>query len=77
MLNRHCPEVQIVATALNATEGRRIILLHQPDLVLLDIEMPEKNGFDLLKTLPQYDFEVIFVTAYDQYGITGSKIRCY
>jgi two-component system LytT family response regulator len=73
LLNRHCPEVQVVAMALDATEGRRIILEHQPGLVLLDIEMPGKNGFDLLRSLPQYDFEVIFVTAYDQYGIQAVK----
>jgi two-component system, LytTR family, response regulator len=73
LLKRHCPEVQVMATALNAEEGRRIILENQPDLVLLDIEMPGKNGFDLLKSLPQYDFEVIFVTAYDQYGIQAVK----
>lgn len=73
LLRRHCPEVQVLATALNAEEGRQIILEHQPELVLLDIEMPGKNGFDLLRSLPQYDFEVIFVTAYDQYGIQAVK----
>lgn len=73
LLNTYCSEVQVVATAGNADEGRRIILEYQPDLVLLDIEMPGKNGFDLLRSLPQYDFEVIFVTAYDQYGIQAVK----
>lgn len=73
LLNTYCSEVQVVATAGNADEGRRIILEYQPDLVLLDIEMPAKNGFDLLRSLPQYDFEVIFVTAYDQYGIQAVK----
>jgi two-component system, LytTR family, response regulator len=73
LLNRYCSEVQVVATAGNAADGRRMILEHQPDLVLLDIEMSGRNGFDLLKSLPQYDFEVIFVTAYDQYGIQAVK----
>jgi two-component system, LytTR family, response regulator len=73
LLNRHCPEVQVLATALTADEGRRIILQHQPDVVFLDIQMPGKNGFDLLRSLSNYEFDVIFVTAFDQYGIQAVK----
>lgn len=68
-----CPQVQVVATAMDATEGRNIILQHQPDVVFLDIQMPGKNGFDLLKSLPQCNFEIIFVTAHSQYGIQAVK----
>ena len=73
LLNRHCPEVQVLATALTADEGRHIILQHQPDVVFLDIQMPGKNGFDLLRSLSHYEFDVIFVTAFDQYGIQAVK----
>lgn len=73
LLNTYCPEVQVPATALNAEEGKTIITKYQPDLVFLDIQMPDKNGFDLLRSLTQYDFEIIFVTAYDQYGIQAVK----
>jgi len=73
LLAEYCPEVSVAATALNADEGREIILRHRPDLVFLDIQMPGKNGFDLLQSLPQYNFEIIFVTAYDQYGIQAVK----
>ena len=73
LLNRHCPEVQVLATALTADEGRHIILQHQPDVVFLDIQMPGKNGFDLLRSLTHYEFDVIFVTAFDQYGIQAVK----
>ncbi len=73
LLNAYCPEVTVVATANNADTGKEIILQYQPDLVLLDIQMPAKNGFDLLKSLPKFDFEIIFVTAYDQYGIQAVK----
>jgi len=73
LLRKHCPVVEVVATAMNADEGREIILQHNPDLVFLDIQMPGKNGFDLLQSLPQHHFEVIFVTAFDQYGIQAVK----
>jgi two-component system LytT family response regulator len=73
LLQKHCPQVLVTATALNAFDGEKIILEHQPDLVFLDIQMPEKNGFDLLKSLKSFSFEIIFVTAYDQYGIQAVK----
>ena len=73
LLQQNCPQVNVVAVALNADEGKKIILKHNPDLAFLDIQMPDKNGFDLLKSLPDYSFEIIFVTAYDQYGIQAVK----
>lgn len=73
LLQKHCPSVQVVAVAMNADEGKEIIFQHQPELVFLDIQMPGKNGFDLLQSLPQHDFEIIFVTAFDQYGIQAVK----
>ena len=73
LLAEYCPQVDVVAGAGNAAEGKSSILQYSPDLVFLDIQMPGKNGFDLLQSLPNYDFEVIFVTAYDQYGIQAVK----
>jgi two-component system, LytTR family, response regulator len=73
LIQQHCPQVCIVDTANGAEEGRAIILEHQPDLVFLDIQMPGKNGFDLLQSLSSYTFEIIFVTAFDQYGIQAVK----
>lgn len=73
LLNTYCPQVVVCATAFDADEGRSVILKNQPDIVFLDIQMPGKNGFDLLKSLNSYDFEVIFVTAYDQYAIQALR----
>ena len=69
LLQKHCSGITIVATATNADDGINIIRQHKPDVVFLDIQMPGKNGFQLLQELPQLDFEIIFITAYDQYGI--------
>ena len=73
MLQKHCTNISVTATAMNADEGIEMINQHQPDVVFLDIQMPEKNGFQLLRSLPQLNFEIIFVTAYDQYGIQAVK----
>lgn len=73
LLNKHCPEVHVIGFGLNADEGVAIIQQLQPDLVFLDIQMPGKNGFQLLESLSNYNFEIILVTAFDQYGIQAVK----
>ncbi len=67
------PQLVVKDTASNAEEAIDKILVHQPDLLFLDIQMPVRNGFELLSSLPKIDFEVIFVTAHDQYGIQAIK----
>jgi two-component system LytT family response regulator len=73
MITAHCPEVDIVAVCSSAGEGRESLLSLHPDLIFLDIEMPGESGFSLLENLPRIEFEVIFVTAYDYYGIKAIK----
>lgn len=73
LLQQYCPQVEVVATALNAIDGETILLENDPELVFLDIQMPGKNGFELLQSLHTYSFELIFVTAHDQHGIQAVK----
>lgn len=73
MIREHCPLVEIVATADNADTARALIASHQPDLLFLDIQMPGKNGFELLQSVPDPGFEIIFVTAFDKYGIQAIR----
>ena len=73
LLANYCPQVEVCATALNADEGKTIILKNRPELIFLDIQMTHKTGFDLLKELSDHDFEVIFVTAHDQYAIQALR----
>src|ERR1019366_5378814 len=73
LLKQYCPQVNVVATARDASAGENIIVQYSPDLVFLDIQMPERSGFDLLRSLNNYSFEIIFVTAFDQYGIQAVK----
>ena len=69
MLELHCPDVHIAASCKNADEAIDQIRSIQPELVFLDIAMPVKTGFDLLNELQEFSFEIIFVTAYNQYMI--------
>jgi len=73
LLSVYCPQLTVSATAMNAEEGIDAIRMHRPALVFLDIQLPHKNGFDMLLELRQYDFEVIFVTAFDQYAIQAMR----
>lgn len=73
LLKQYCPGVAVMATALNAVEARGLIQQHQPELLFLDIQMPGQNGFELLRSLPTLQAEVIFVTAYDQYAIQAVR----
>lgn len=73
LLNKHCPQVSIMATAQNVTDAVDVIEKYLPDLVFLDIQMGKRTGFDLLRLVQTQNFEVIFVTAYDQYGIQAVK----
>ncbi|WP_276481928.1 LytR/AlgR family response regulator transcription factor [Paraflavitalea pollutisoli] len=73
LLQQNCPEVSLVATCHDGPDALAAIAAHKPDLVLLDIEMPRMNGFDLLRQLDKIDFEIIFTTAYDQYAIRAIK----
>jgi two-component system, LytTR family, response regulator len=73
LLEKHCPQVTIIATAQNVSDAVDAIEKYLPHLVFLDIQMGEQTGFDVLKLLPKRNFEVIFITAYDQYGIQAVK----
>jgi len=73
ILRNYCTEIDVIATANNANDGIDVIKTHQPDLLFLDIQMPGKSGFDVLKAFDRIDFEIIFVTAYDQYGVQAIK----
>ncbi len=73
LLNAHCPEMEIVGEAKYVPSAQEAITLLNPDLLFLDIQMPGGSGFDLPRALRKYNFEVIFVTGYDQYGINAIR----
>jgi two-component system LytT family response regulator len=76
-LETFCPEVQAVATSQKPEEALLLIRHHKPDVIFLDIEMPKMNGFRMLDELSEYDFEIIFTTAYNHYAIDAIRISAF
>ncbi len=73
-LDRYFPnKFNIVDKCISVDEGVQAIKKYEPDLVFLDIQMPEKNGFELFKQFEVINFEVIFTTAHDKFGIKAIK----
>lgn len=66
MLEKYCPQVQAVATAVNCRDGIAKIQEYRPQLVFLDLEMPDGTGFDVLTGAYDESFEAIFVTAFEK-----------
>lgn len=74
MLRRYFPnKFHICKTCENIDDAVKAIEEHQPDLVFLDIQMPNKNGFELFKEIKEINFEVIFTTAHSEYAIDAIK----
>lgn len=68
------PEIAIVAECANGFEAVKAVAEHTPDLVLLDVQMPKLDGFEVLELLGR-DQPVIFVTAYDQYALRAFEVH--
>lgn len=66
MLGKYCPEVHVSAMAADCAEGIRKIKELQPQLVFLDLEMPDGTGFDILRGTQEESFEAVFVTAFEK-----------
>lgn len=73
LLKTHCPQVKIEAVCNSAEKGIVAINQFRPDVVFLDIEMPNMNGFDMLEKFDELFFEVVFITAYHQFAIKAFR----
>ncbi len=72
-LQMHADDVSVVAEADSVVSGIGQIIMHKPDLVFLDVRMQDGTGFDLLERLPERNFQVVFVTSFDQYAIQAFR----
>lgn len=75
LLERHSPDVEICGEAANVEEAYLLVLNKKPQLLFLDIEMPRADGFSLLRKFDTVDFEVIFVSGFEQYAITAIRFN--
>ncbi len=75
LLRKKCKDdVEVIATTTSPVEGKALIEQHKPDLVFLDIEMPGMTGIDLVRSLHNPNFHVVFVTAYDAYAVEAFEL---
>jgi two-component system LytT family response regulator len=73
MINSFGFEIEAIAGGDNVKNGIESIEREKPDLVFLDIQMPDGTGFDLLKSVKNKDFEVVFITAHEEFAIKAIK----
>lgn len=74
LIELYTKTIEVVATCKNVPDGVLAIHKHQPKIVFLDVEMPEYNGFELLGFFRELDFEIIFVTAYNEYALRAFEV---
>jgi len=74
LLLRFCPDVDLIAKCENVLQAVDVIKTQQPDLVFLDIELPNYSGFEIVTFFKEINFEIIFVTAYDQYAMRAFEV---
>ncbi|MDX1652057.1 MAG: LytTR family DNA-binding domain-containing protein [Brumimicrobium sp.] len=74
LLEKYNEKIQVIGEAVNAQEGIKSIRKLKPDVIFLDIQMPEMDGFQMLKKLDEIP-KVIFVTAYDEHAIEAFKVN--
>ena len=73
LLRDYCPQVEVIGEAGNVEDAQSLIIRSKPDLLFIDIVMPYGNAFDLLNKLMPIDFDVVFVTAYDNFAVKAIK----
>lgn len=73
LLDRYCPDLQVLGEADGVKSGIDLIRRTRPELVFLDIQMPDGTGFDLLRQAAPVDFKTIFVTAFDAFAIEAFR----
>lgn len=75
LLERSSLEINILTTSNNLEEGVKQIKKLKPDVVFLDVQMPNYAGYEIAKFFDKIDFEIVFVTAYDQYAIKAFELN--
>ena len=73
LLSENFPEIHLAGSANSIETGIQLIKTENPDLVLLDIELSDGSGFQLLQKLQPYTFKVVFITGFDSFGIKAIK----
>ncbi|HZV70267.1 MAG TPA: LytTR family DNA-binding domain-containing protein [Saprospiraceae bacterium] len=73
MIQRYVPEISDLQSTRDPNKGVELLQSLSPQLLFLDVQMPGLNGFDVLKKVNRFSFEVIFTTAFNQYAIEAIR----
>lgn len=73
VLEKHCDNVEVAGTANSVKKAVEVIKETEPDVLFLDIEMPPHKGFEVLEKFPEINFDVIFITAHEEYALQAIK----
>lgn len=73
LLQKHCPEINICGFAETVKTGVELVKTFHPELIFLDVLLPDGSGFDVLEQLKDFSFRVIFTTATDKYAVKAIK----
>jgi two-component system LytT family response regulator len=73
LLDKHCPEVDLIGNATNVEDAYILIEKKEPELVFLDIQLTDGTGFDLLEKLGEIQFKLIFITAFEKYAVKAFR----
>lgn len=74
IVENHCDETKLIGVARTIRTAKELIQKTNPDLVLLDINLPDGTSFDLLEQLKTIDFKIIFITAFEEFAIKAIKL---
>ena len=73
-LSEYCPDIEIVDIAHDVDSAYKSIIKNQPQIIFLDINMPGASGFKLLEKFETIEFEIVFVTGYNEYALDALKV---
>ncbi|SDM79895.1 LytR/AlgR family response regulator transcription factor [Siphonobacter aquaeclarae] len=77
LVNRYCPEIELLGMASSALEGIEMIRKYKPNFIFLDIKMPGMTGFEMIEALDDIDFDIVFVTAYNEFAVKAYKYSAF
>lgn len=75
LIKEYCPQIEVVAMAANGREALALIEQDDPDVLFLDIKMPDMDGFEVLSRLEERDFSLVFTTAHNDFALQAIKER--
>jgi len=75
VFSEYCPEIKLCGSFNCAIDAKKYLYTKKPDVIFLDVNMPDINGFEFLEMITNIDFYVVFVSAHSEYAIKAIKVN--